>query len=139
LTSERRFADLGTDIYVATWSGFVYASFVIDANSRFLVGWQTSRSLRTDLALDALGDGRSGSAGRTSTIYRERQRRRRIVLGADAGRAARPTPLADPCRVGERDLRIPGVFHNRQRRHSSLGMHTPIEFEKLHTHPTAVA
>ena len=31
------------------------------------------------------------------------------------------------------------VFHNRQRRHSSLGMHTPIEFEKLHTHPTAVA
>jgi len=40
--------------YVATWSGFVYASFVIDAYSRFIVGWQTSRSLRTDLALDAL-------------------------------------------------------------------------------------
>jgi putative transposase len=39
---------------VATWSGFVYASFVIDAYSRFIVGWQTSRSLRTDLALDAL-------------------------------------------------------------------------------------
>ena len=40
--------------YVATWSGFVYASFIIDAYSRFIVGWQTSRSLRTDLALDAL-------------------------------------------------------------------------------------
>src|SRR5438552_13059871 len=40
--------------YVATWSGFVYASFVIDVYSRFIVGWQTSRSLRTDLALDAL-------------------------------------------------------------------------------------
>ncbi len=40
--------------YVATWSGFVYASFVIDAYSRFIVGWQTSRSLRTDLVLDAL-------------------------------------------------------------------------------------
>ena len=40
--------------YVATWSGFVYVAFVIDAFSRFLVGWQTSRSLRTDLALDAL-------------------------------------------------------------------------------------
>ena len=40
--------------YVATWSGFVYASFIIDAFSRFIVGWQTSRSLRTDLALDAL-------------------------------------------------------------------------------------
>jgi transposase InsO family protein len=40
--------------YVATWSGFVYVAFVIDVYSRFIVGWQTSRSLRTDLALDAL-------------------------------------------------------------------------------------
>jgi putative transposase len=40
--------------YVATWSGFVYAALVIDAFSRFLVGWQAARSLRTDLALDAL-------------------------------------------------------------------------------------
>jgi putative transposase len=40
--------------YVATWSGFVYVALVIDAFSRFIVGWQTSRSLRTDLALDAL-------------------------------------------------------------------------------------
>jgi putative transposase len=40
--------------YVATWSGFVYVAFVIDVFSRFLVGWQASRSLRTDLALDAL-------------------------------------------------------------------------------------
>jgi putative transposase len=27
------------------------------------------------------------------------------------------------------------IFHNRQRRHSSLGMLTPIEYEKLHTAP----
>jgi putative transposase len=40
--------------YVASWSGFVYVALVIDAFSRFLVGWQASRSLRTDLALDAL-------------------------------------------------------------------------------------
>jgi putative transposase len=40
--------------YVATWSGFVYVAFIIDAFSRLLVGWQASRSLRTDLALDAL-------------------------------------------------------------------------------------
>src|SRR5438093_12962220 len=40
--------------YVATWSGFVYVAFIVDAFSRFIVGWQTSRSLRTDLALDAL-------------------------------------------------------------------------------------
>ena len=40
--------------YVATWSGFVYVALVIDAFSRFVVGWQAARSLRTDLALDAL-------------------------------------------------------------------------------------
>jgi HTH-like domain/Integrase core domain len=40
--------------YVAIWSGFVYVAFVIDAFSRFIVGWQAARSLRTDLVLDAL-------------------------------------------------------------------------------------
>jgi transposase InsO family protein len=40
--------------YVAAWSGFVYAAFVIDAFSRRIVGWRVSRSLRSDLALDAL-------------------------------------------------------------------------------------
>jgi putative transposase len=40
--------------YVATWSGFCYVGFIIDCFSRFIVGWQVSRSLRTDLALDAL-------------------------------------------------------------------------------------
>jgi transposase InsO family protein len=40
--------------YVATWVGFVYVAFVIDVFSRMIVGWRASRSLRTDLALDAL-------------------------------------------------------------------------------------
>jgi transposase InsO family protein len=40
--------------YVATWRGFVYVAFVIDVFSRMIVGWRASRSLRTDLALDAL-------------------------------------------------------------------------------------
>jgi len=40
--------------YVATWAGFVYVAFVIDAFSRMIVGWRVARSLRSDLALDAL-------------------------------------------------------------------------------------
>lgn len=40
--------------YVATWAGFVYVAFVIDAYSRYIVGWRASTSLRSDLALDAL-------------------------------------------------------------------------------------
>jgi len=40
--------------YVKTHSGWVYVAFIIDVYSRFIVGWQASRSLRSDLALDAL-------------------------------------------------------------------------------------
>jgi putative transposase len=40
--------------YVRTWAGMTYAAFVIDAYSRTILGWQTSTSLRADLALDAL-------------------------------------------------------------------------------------
>ncbi len=40
--------------YVRTQTGFVYAAFVTDLFSRYIVGWRVSTSLRTDLALDAL-------------------------------------------------------------------------------------
>ncbi|WP_229023000.1 IS3 family transposase [Actinomarinicola tropica] len=40
--------------YVRTFDGWVYAAFIIDVYSRMIVGWQISKSLRTDLALDAL-------------------------------------------------------------------------------------
>jgi putative transposase len=40
--------------YVKTHSGWVYVAFVLDVFSRFVVGWQASRSLHADLALDAL-------------------------------------------------------------------------------------
>jgi putative transposase len=40
--------------YVKTHSGWVYVAFVVDVYSRMVVGWQASKSLRSDLALDAL-------------------------------------------------------------------------------------
>ncbi len=40
--------------YVKTHVGFVYVAFVVDVYSRFVVGWQVSTSLRSDLAIDAL-------------------------------------------------------------------------------------
>lgn len=40
--------------YVKTFCGWVYVAFVIDVFSRCVVGWQTSTSLRSDLAIDAL-------------------------------------------------------------------------------------
>ena len=61
--------------YVGTWTGFVYAAFVVDVYSRRILGWRCANHLRTDLALDALemaiwtrqreqtGDPDSGQAG----------------------------------------------------------------------------
>jgi putative transposase len=40
--------------HVATWSGFVYVAFVVDVFARYIVGWRVSRSMQTDLVLDAL-------------------------------------------------------------------------------------
>jgi transposase InsO family protein len=40
--------------YVATWAGFVYVAFVIDVYARCIVGWRVSRSMKTELVLDAL-------------------------------------------------------------------------------------
>lgn len=40
--------------HVKTHSDWVYVAFIIDVFSRRIVGWQASRSLRSDLALDAL-------------------------------------------------------------------------------------
>ena len=40
--------------YVKSHSGWVYVAFIIDVFSRFIVGWQVSNSLRSDLAIDAL-------------------------------------------------------------------------------------
>ena len=40
--------------FVATWQGFVFVAFVIDVYSRMIVGWRVSRSVKTELVLDAL-------------------------------------------------------------------------------------
>jgi putative transposase len=40
--------------YVATWGGFVYVAFVIDAFARRIVGWRVSRVATADFVLDAI-------------------------------------------------------------------------------------
>lgn len=70
---KRQFAAIRPDqlwvadfTYVATWAGFVYAAFVIDVFSRRVIGWRVSRSMHTDLVLDAFEQAlwsRSGAKG----------------------------------------------------------------------------
>ena len=40
--------------YLRCWAGVVFFSFVIDAYSRMIVGWQFANNMRTTLVLDAL-------------------------------------------------------------------------------------
>jgi transposase InsO family protein len=40
--------------YIATWAGFVYVAFVIDAYARRIVGWRVSRTAHASFVLDAL-------------------------------------------------------------------------------------
>ena len=40
--------------FVATWAGFVYVAFVIDAYARRIVGWRVSRTAHAGFVLDAL-------------------------------------------------------------------------------------
>jgi transposase InsO family protein len=40
--------------YVATWAGFVYVAFVIDAYARRIVGWRVNRTAHASFVLDAL-------------------------------------------------------------------------------------
>lgn len=49
--NETWFADF---TYLRCWEGVVFFSFVIDAYSRMIVGWQFAANMRTDLVLDAL-------------------------------------------------------------------------------------
>ena len=62
--------------YVATWRGFVYVAFVIDAFSRRIVGWRVSNSLKSDLALDALEQ---------AICERDEAERDRLVHHSDRG------------------------------------------------------
>ncbi len=48
---EKWFADF---TYLRCWEGLVFFSFVIDAYSRRIVGWQFASHMRTTLVLDAL-------------------------------------------------------------------------------------
>ena len=39
---------------MATWAGFVYVAFVVDAYARRIVGWRVSRTAHAGFVLDAL-------------------------------------------------------------------------------------
>jgi putative transposase len=55
--------------FVATWSGFVYVAFIVDVFARTIVGWRVSRSLHTDLVLDALEQALCSRTGTDGLVH----------------------------------------------------------------------
>jgi len=107
--------------YIATWSGFVYAAFIIDAFSRRIVGWRVAATLRTELALDALEMAiwaRSGAdlsglvhhsdmGGQGELKWLSQQLTREVFDGNNAGASARGSAVSrtDPV-AGTTDGRV---------------------------------
>jgi putative transposase len=68
--------------YLRCWEGLVFFSFVIDAYSRRIVGWQFGAHMRTDLVLDAL---------RMALTRRQHGADLELVHHSDAGRKSDST------------------------------------------------
>jgi len=56
----------------------------------------------------------------------------RIVLEPQAGRASRSSAMEDTSRAVHAIFEYLEILHNRRRRHSSLGMVSPVEYERRH-------
>jgi transposase InsO family protein len=62
-----------------------------------------------------------------------------VVLGPHSDRAAQPPQWRTRLELANAIFEYPEIFHNRQRRHSALGMLTPIEYELRHSMNEPVA
>jgi putative transposase len=140
--------------YCRTFSGWVYAAFVIDVYSRRVVGWQLSKSLRTDLALDALEMGiwtrRRTGLDLGGPLPRQLLRRldgyRSVNALAEAFNSLFKAELVrnkGPWRTID-DLEIAAAeyidWFNHRRLHGEIGLVPPAEHEEhFHRHNTAAA
>jgi transposase InsO family protein len=59
-----------------------------------------------------------------------------VLLGPGPGRTPRPQTVAHRLELSTALFEYLEIFHNRQRRHSALGMLSPVEYE-LRTPPVA--
>jgi putative transposase len=79
--------------YVASWSGFAYTAFSIDAFSRRIVGWRVAATLRAELALDARLAIWAGAALAGLVHHSDSGGQPRSVFATPSGSATR-APLA---------------------------------------------
>ena len=146
-----------------TREGKVYCAVVLDVFSRRVVGWSIDSSPTSSLVTSALGmaiDSRTPvgtvihsdqGAQFTSWAFTHRARESGLVpsMGSvgdcfdnavvEAFWARMQVELLNRRRwrtrieLANAIFEYLEIFHNRQRRHSALGMHTPVEYERIHT------
>jgi putative transposase len=155
--------------YVPTWAGFLYLAVVLDAWSRRIVGWSMANHLRTELVLDALEmavwqrrpDGvihHSDQGCQYTSIafgLRCREAGVRPSMGSvgdafdnalcESFFATLECELLDRRRFKSQAEAKIAVFdfiegwYNPRRRHSRLGYHSPIRFERKFLEETVIA
>jgi transposase InsO family protein len=148
--------------YIPTWAGFLYLAVVLDVFSRRVVGWAMETHLRAELVLQALemayGQRRPGEVVHhsdqgtqyTSIAFGARCREMgvRASMGsvgdcfdnamAESFFATLECELLERRRFKSQAEAKVAVFdfiegwYNPQRRHSSLGYLSPVQYEKRH-------
>ena len=151
---------VGDITYIPTWAGFLYLSVVVDAFTRRVVGWRMSDSLDTQVVIEALEMALHNRRPKdvihhsdrgcqyTSIAFGRRCREAGVVPSMGSVGDAYDNALAESffatlekeliahsswknrteARLAVFDY-IEG-FYNTRRRHSSIGMLSPIEFER---------
>jgi putative transposase len=147
--------------YVRTWQGFAYLAFILDMYARMIVGWQLAAHMRSDLVVDAFGDGRRAAPANPRWPGRPHGSRLAVhqpALHRPPGRAwHRAQRRITRRRLRERDGRawvatyktelVAGrlwsferlehetltwiSFYNHERLHEKLGDVPPVEYEQL--------
>jgi putative transposase len=148
--------------YVPTWAGFIYLAIVLDAFSRRIVGWSMATTLHTQVVLDALtmalttrrpsGVIHHSDQGSqyTSIAFGNRCEEAKVRPSMGSVGDAYDNAMAESffatleCELLDRrrfetqaEARMAVFefiegFYNPQRRHSSLGYLSPIEYERCH-------
>ena len=146
--------------YIPTWAGFLFLAVVLDAWSRRIVGWAMKTHLKTDLVLDALDmaisqrrhDGvvhHSDQGCQYTSIafgLRCKEARVRPSTGSvgdcydnalcESFFATLECELLDRRRFRNQAEAKMAIFdfieawYNPHRRHSSIGYHSPVNFER---------
>jgi putative transposase len=154
--------------YIPTWAEFLYLAVVVDAFSRRVVGWSMANHLRTELVLEALnmalGQRRPDEVIHhsdqgtqyTSIAFGSRCQEMGVrpsmgsvgdaydVAMAESFFATLECELLDRRRFRSQAEAQVAVFnfiegwYNPRRRHSSLGYHSPSNFERSYRETNAV-